>query len=90
MARMRGSDALASVAGGLATSRAHRPRILARGRRRKRSTVRGGMRGAGHEESILIRFGEGDLAGRGPSNVSMMTIRPPQHGQRRAGETSSA
>ena len=42
------------------------------------------MRGAGHEVSILIRLGDGDHAGRGPSNVSTMIIRPPQHGQRRA------
>ena len=27
--------------------------------------MRGGMRGAGHEESILIRLGDGDRAGRG-------------------------
>jgi hypothetical protein len=47
------------------------------------------MRGEGHELSILIRFSEGDRAGRGPSNVSTMIIRPPQQGQRRAGETSS-
>ena len=39
-----------------------------------------------HEVSILIRFGDGDRAGRAPSNVSMMIIRPPQHGHRRAGE----
>ena len=37
----------------------------------------------GHEVSILIRLGGG---GRGPSNVSMMIIRPPQHGHRRAGK----
>ena len=52
--------------------------------------VRGGMRGDGHEVSILIRLGDGDRAGRGPSKVSTMIIRPPQHGQRRAGGTSSA
>ena len=27
--------------------------------------MRGGMRGAGHEELILIRLGDGDRAGRG-------------------------
>src|SRR5208283_2279012 len=54
------------------------------------STVRGGMRGAGHEESILIRLGDGDRAGRGPSNVSTTIIRPPQHGQRRALRTTGA
>jgi hypothetical protein len=48
------------------------------------------MRGDGHELSILIRVGDGERQGRGPSNVSTMIIRPPQHGQRRAGETSSA
>src|SRR5208283_5133281 len=45
MATMRGSEALASVAGGLATSRGRRARVPARGRRRRRWTVRGGMRG---------------------------------------------
>jgi hypothetical protein len=90
MATMGGSEALASVAGGLATSRGRRARVPARGRRRSRSTVRGGILGAGHEESILIRVGGGERQGRGPSNVSTMIIRPPQQGQRRAGETSSA
>src|SRR5208337_1775929 len=90
MATMGGSEAFASVEGGLATSRGHCARVPARGWRRRRSTMRGGMRGAGHEESILIRLGDGDRAGRGPSNVSTTIIRPPQHGQRRAGETSSA
>ena len=42
------------------------------------------MRGDGHEVSILIRVGDGDCAGRAPSNVSMMIIRPPQQGHRRA------
>ena len=91
MAAMRGSDALALVGRGLATSRGHEGRVPARGgRRRRRSTVRGGMRGDGHELSILIRLGDGERQGRGPSNVSTMIIRPPQQGQRRAGETSSA
>ena len=49
--------------------------------------MRGGMRGDGHELSILIRLGDGERQGRGPSNVSTMIIRPPQQGQRRAGET---
>src|SRR5208337_616890 len=60
MATMGGSEAFASVEGGLATSRGHCARVPARGWRRRRSTVRGGMRGAGHEESILIRLGDGD------------------------------
>ena len=47
------------------------------------------MRGDGHEVSILIRLGEAMRAGRAPSNVSTMIIRPPQHGQRRGGERSS-
>ncbi len=46
--------------------------------------MRGGMRGDGHELSIVIRLGDGEHQGRGPSNVSTMIIRPPQHGQRRA------
>ena len=74
----------------LATSRGRRARVPARGWRRRRSTVRGGMRGDGHELSILIRLGDGERQGRAPSNVSTMIIRPPQQGQRRAGETSSA
>jgi len=89
MAAMRGSDALASVGRGLATSRGDDGRVPARGGwRRRRSTVRGGMRVDGHELSILIRLGDGERQGRGPSNVSTIIIRPPQHGQRR--ETSSA
>ena len=92
MATMRGSKALASVEGGPATSRGHRAHVPARGRRRRRrrSTVRGWTRGDGHEVSILILLGDENRAGRGPSNVSTMIIRPPQHGQRCAGETSSA
>ena len=90
MATMQRIEAFASVAGGLASSRGHRVRVPARGRRRKRSTVRGGMWGDGHELSILIRPGEGGRAGRGPANVSTMIMRPPQHGQRRAVATSSA
>jgi hypothetical protein len=78
------------VEGGLATSCGRCGRVPARGRRRKGSSVRGGMRGDGHEVSILIRLGDGERQGRGPWNVSTMSIRPPQHGQRRAGETSSA
>ena len=62
----------------------------ARGWKRKRSGLRGGMRGDGHEVSILIRFSDGDRPGRAPSNVSMMIIRPPQHGHRRAGNGASA
>jgi hypothetical protein len=90
MAAMRGSDALALVGRGLATSRGHDGRIPARvGWRRRQSTVRGGMWGDGHELSILIRLGDGERQVRGPSNVSTMIIRPPQQGQRRAGETSS-
>jgi hypothetical protein len=53
-------------------------------------TLEGGRRGDGHELSILIRLGGRCGAGRAPSNVSTMIIRPPQHGQRRAGERSSA
>src|SRR5208283_2409293 len=33
-----------------------------------------------HEVSILIRFIANERAGRAPPNVSMMIIRPPQHG----------
>ena len=38
-----------------------------------------------HEVSILIGLEDGDRVGRRPSKVSTMTIRPPQHGHRRAG-----
>ena len=51
--------------------------------------MRGGTHGDGHEVSILIRFGDDDCAGRGPSNVSTMIIRPPQHRQRRVGRMFS-
>ena len=33
-----------------------------------------------------MRVGAEDRVGRGPSNISMMIIRPPQHGHRRAGK----
>ena len=52
--------------------------------------MRGGMQSDGHELSILIRLGDGERQGRGPSNVSTMIIRPPQHGQRRVGGMFSA
>ena len=52
--------------------------------------MRGGKRGDCHEVSILIRVGDGERAGRAPSNISMMIIRPPQHGHRRAGKGVSA
>jgi len=51
----------------------------------------GGKHGDGdHEVSILIRFGGGDRAGRAPSKVSTMIIRPPQQGHRGVGEAVSA
>ena len=90
MATMRECEASAPVAGGLATSHGRRARVLACGRTLRRSWVRGGTRGDGHELSILIRIADGERQGRGPSNVSTMIIRPPQQGQGRAGETSSA
>jgi hypothetical protein len=67
MTAMRGSEGFTLVEGGRRGSRGHPGRVPARGRMRKRSTLRGGMRGDGHEVSILIRLGEGDRAGRGPS-----------------------
>src|SRR6185312_3793912 len=90
MAAKRGSEGFASVEGGQARSRGHGGRVPTGGWRRRRSTERGGMRGDGHEVSILIGLVDGDRAGRGPSKVSTMIIRPPQHGQRRGDETSSA
>ena len=90
MAAMRSRERFTLVDGGLRGSCGHHVHVAASGRRRKRSTLGGGMRGAGHDVSILIRIGEGDRAGRGPSNVSTTIIRPPQHWQRRANETSSA
>ena len=74
----------------LRTWRGQRCRAPARGWRQKRSTLRGGMGCDCHEVSMLIRLGGGERAGRGPSNVSTMIIRPPQHGHRRGDETSSA
>jgi hypothetical protein len=88
-AAMRGSEGFRLVEGGVRWSRGHCGRVPARGWRRRRLTVRGGMCGDGHEVSIVIRLGDGEGQGRGPSKVSMMTIRPPQQGQGRAGETSS-
>src|SRR5271166_4683073 len=54
------------------------------------TALRGGKRGDDHEVSILIGVGDGERAGRTPSKVSTMIIRPPQHGQRRTGEAVSA
>jgi len=52
--------------------------------------LRVGKRGDDHHEvSILIRLGDGERAGRGPSNVSTMIIWPPEHGHRRADEGAS-
>src|SRR5271156_3995445 len=67
--------------------RGQRCRGPARGWERERLGLRSGKRRDHHEESILIRFGEG--AGRGPSKVSTMIIGPPQHGHRCAGEGGS-
>jgi len=52
--------------------------------------LRGGKHGDGHEVSILMRIGDGELAGRAASKVSTTIIRPPQQGHRRAGEGVSA
>ena len=72
---------------GLATWRGRRAscsgaRLEAKSERR----CEAGSAATDHEVSILIRLGDGDRAGRAPSNVSTMIIRPPQQGQRRAGE----
>jgi hypothetical protein len=88
--KMRGSGAFARVGGGPANWRGHRCPAPARGRGRRGTALQGGMLGDGHEVSILIRLADEGRAGRAPSKVSTMIIRPPQHGQRRAGETSSA
>jgi hypothetical protein len=90
MAAICGGEGFTFVEGGLRGSRGHRVHVPARGWRRKRSMLRGGMRGDGHELSILMRLGDGDRAGRGPSNVSTTIILPPQHGQWRPDERSSA
>jgi hypothetical protein len=88
--KLGGCGASGAIGGGLATSRGPQLPDPARGWKRKRSRLEAGIGGDGHEVSILIRLGEGERAGRGPWNVSTMIIRPPQHGQRRAGETSPA
>ena len=54
----------------------------------KRRCVAGS--GDGHEESILMRVGDGDRSGRAPWKVSTMIIRPPQQGHGREGEGVSA
>ena len=82
--------AFARVGGGPANWRGHRCPAPARGRGRRGTALQGGMLGDGHEVSILIRLADEGRAGRAPSKVSTMIIRPPQQGQRRAGETSSA
>ena len=86
VARMGGSGVGAALGEGLPSLRGHRLPAPARGWRRGEAALRGGRRGDGHEVSILIRVGDGDRAGRAPSKVSMMIIRPPQQGHRRAGE----
>ncbi len=63
MATMRESQALASIAGGLATLRGRRVRV----RRAAGGEAIDGARpdfGAGHEESILIRVGDGERQAR--------------------------
>jgi hypothetical protein len=85
-ARMRAAGVGAAAGESLRRSRGHRVRAPACGWRRRRSALRGGKRHDGHEVSILIRVGDGERAGRAPSKVSTMIIRPPQQGQRRPGE----
>src|ERR1700756_4599558 len=87
---MGGASVGAAAGKGLRSGRGHRAPAPARDWRGKASGLQGGMGGDGHEVSIVIRLGGGGRAGRAPSNVSTMIIRPPQHGQRRAGKTSSA
>ncbi len=52
------------------------PLCSAHGWKRKRSAVRGGVRGDSHEVSILIRLGGGDRAVCAPWNVSTMIMQP--------------
>jgi hypothetical protein len=49
---------------------------------RGETSLRGGKRSDDHEVSILIRLGDRDRVGGTPSNVSMMIMRPRQHGHR--------
>ena len=80
--------AAGAVGEGLAVLYGQRLPAPARGWRREGPALRGGKQGDGdHEVSILIRLGDEDRAGRAPSNVSMMIIRPPQQGHRSAGES---
>ena len=53
-----------TLGAGLRKWRGQRSGGPARGWQRKRSALRGGMGCDGHEVSILIRFGDGDRAGR--------------------------
>src|SRR5208282_3505357 len=77
-ASMRARGVSAALGEGLATLRGLRLPAAARGWRRGGVALRRGQRGDDHEVSILIRPGGGGRAGRTPSKVSMMIIRPPQ------------
>jgi len=88
-AKMRAVGVGAAPGKSLRRSWGHRLPAPARGWRRGATALRGGKRGDRHEVSILIRVGDGERAGRGPSKVSTMIIRPPQQGQRRTGEGPS-
>jgi hypothetical protein len=88
-ARMRAAGVYAAAGESLQRSRGHRVRAPACGWRRRRSALRGGKRGDCHEVSILIGVGDDECAGRTPSKVSTMIIRPPQQGQRRPDESPS-
>ena len=84
--RICGFGVGAALGANLRTWRGQRPCAPAHNWRRKRSALRDGMRSDDHEVSILIGRGGACRAGRTPSKVSMMIIRPPQHGHRRADE----
>ena len=58
--------------------------LLRRGGGEGKTGLRGGKGSDDHEVSIP-RVGDGDRAGRRPSNVSTMIMRPPQHGHWLAG-----
>ena len=72
---------MTALRGGARTVGRQRPPAPAISHSRRGSGLQGGEWGDRvHEVSVLIRLGDGGRAGPTPSKVSMMIMRPPQHG----------